>query len=59
MIRTTTPLDLTSADTEAGRTPKARDKKAVVVFPPLTMPTSPPPGAALLKGFVERELPEW
>lgn len=37
----------------------ARDKTMVVVFPPLTMPTSPPLGAAMLKGFVERELPDW
>ena len=39
--------------------PKERSKKVVIVFPPLTMPTSPPLGAAMLKGFVERELPEW
>ncbi len=37
----------------------ARDKTAVIVFPPLTMPTSPPLGAAMIKGFVERELPDW
>lgn len=37
----------------------SREKTAVIVFPPLTMPTSPPLGAAMLKGFVERELPEW
>jgi hypothetical protein len=37
----------------------AREKTAVIVFPPLTMPTSPPLGASFLKGFVERELPEW
>jgi hypothetical protein len=36
-----------------------RKKPAVIVFPLLTMPTSPPLGAAMLKGFVERELPEW
>ncbi len=36
-----------------------RDKTAVIVFPPLTMPTSPPLGASMLKGFVERELPDW
>ncbi|HSZ55135.1 MAG TPA: radical SAM protein [Tepidisphaeraceae bacterium] len=34
-------------------------KKLLLVFPPLTMPTSPPLGSAMLKGFVERELPEW
>jgi hypothetical protein len=34
-------------------------KKLVLVFPPLTMPTSPPLGSAMLKGFIERELPEW
>src|SRR5271167_2130617 len=37
----------------------ARDKTLVLVFPPLTMPTSPPLGSAMLKGFVERELPDW
>src|SRR6516165_8565897 len=37
----------------------ARTKTIVIVFPPLTMPTSPPLGASMLKGFVERELPEW
>jgi anaerobic magnesium-protoporphyrin IX monomethyl ester cyclase len=37
----------------------AREKTCVVVFPPLTMPTSPPLGASMLKGYVERELPEW
>ena len=33
-----------------------RQKTAVIVFPPLTMPTSPPLGAAMLKEFVEREV---
>ena len=37
----------------------AREKTLVVIFPPLTMPTSPPLGVSMLKGFVERELPEW
>lgn len=37
----------------------AREKTAVIVFPPFTTPTSPPLGPAMLKGFVERELPEW
>jgi len=37
----------------------ARDKTLLIVFPPLTMPTSPPLGAAMIKGFVERELPDW
>jgi hypothetical protein len=36
-----------------------RDKTAVIVFPPFNTPTSPPLGAAMLKGFVERELPDW
>jgi hypothetical protein len=35
------------------------DKTAVIVFPPFNTPTSPPLGAAMLKGFVERELPDW
>src|SRR5580700_2503403 len=37
----------------------AREKTIVLVFPPLTMPTSPPLGASMLKGFIERELPDW
>jgi hypothetical protein len=37
----------------------SREKTAVVVFPPFNTPTSPPLGAAMLKGFVERELPGW
>src|SRR5581483_223677 len=37
----------------------SRDKTAVIVFPPFNTPTSPPLGAAMLKGFVERELPDW
>jgi hypothetical protein len=36
-----------------------REKTAVIVFPPFNTPTSPPLGAAMLKGFVERELPGW
>jgi hypothetical protein len=37
----------------------SRTKTAVIVFPPFNTPTSPPLGAAMLKGFVERELPGW
>lgn len=37
----------------------ARDKTVVLVFPPFNTPTSPPLGPAMLKGFVERELPGW
>src|SRR5258708_7100329 len=36
-----------------------REKTALIVFPPFNTPTSPPLGAAMLKGFVERELPGW
>jgi hypothetical protein len=36
-----------------------RDKTAIIVFPPFNTPTSPPLGPAMLKGFVERELPAW
>lgn len=34
-------------------------RRLTLVFPPLTMPTSPPLGAATLKGYIEREMPEW
>jgi hypothetical protein len=37
----------------------SRTRTLVLVFPPMTTPTSPPLGAAMLKGFVERELPDW
>ncbi|WP_233873445.1 B12-binding domain-containing radical SAM protein [Paraburkholderia adhaesiva] len=37
----------------------ANKKKLLLIYPPLTMPTSPPLGAPLLKGYIERELPEW
>jgi hypothetical protein len=37
----------------------SREKTVVIVFPPFNTPTSPPLGAAMLKGFVERELPGW
>ncbi|NDC37549.1 MAG: hypothetical protein EBZ48_05805 [Proteobacteria bacterium] len=33
--------------------------RLTLVFPPLTMPTSPPLGVAMLKGYIERELPQW
>ena len=33
--------------------------KLVLVFPPLTVPTSPPLGVALLKAYIERELLDW
>ncbi|OWK46855.1 B12-binding domain-containing radical SAM protein [Fimbriiglobus ruber] len=36
-----------------------REKTALIVFPPFNTPTSPPLGAAMLKGFVERELSDW
>jgi anaerobic magnesium-protoporphyrin IX monomethyl ester cyclase len=34
-------------------------KTLVLVFPPFTISTSPPLGIAMLKGYVERELPDW
>ena len=34
-------------------------KTLVIIFPPLTVPTSPPLGAALLKAYIEQELPQW
>ena len=54
------PLNLVPrGETAEVKRPVETNKKIVVVFPPLTMPTSPPLGAAMLKGFVERELPDW
>ncbi len=38
---------------------KTAKKTLVLVFPPLTLPTSPPLGIAMLKGYIERELPDW
>ena len=37
-------------------TPK---KTLVLIFPPVTVSTSPPLGIAMLKGYVERKLPDW
>lgn len=34
-------------------------KRLVLIFPPFTMPTSPPLGIAMLKGYIESELPNW
>lgn len=34
-------------------------KRLVLVFPPLSVPTSPPLGMAMLKGYIEKELPDW
>jgi anaerobic magnesium-protoporphyrin IX monomethyl ester cyclase len=34
-------------------------KTLVLVFPPVTISTSPPLGLAMLKGYIERQLPEW
>jgi hypothetical protein len=55
------PLSLANEDGNIGapQVPAGKRKTMVVVFPPLTMPTSPPLGASMLKGYVERELPEW
>jgi len=40
-------------------TKKTARKTLVLVFPPVTISTSPPLGVAMLKGYVERELPDW
>jgi len=37
----------------------ARTRKLLLVYPPLTVPTSPPLGAPMLKAYIERELPQW
>lgn len=34
-------------------------KRLVLIFPPLTISTSPPLGIAMMKGYVERQLPDW
>jgi len=34
-------------------------KTLVLLFPPLTISTSPPLGIAMMKGYVERKLPDW
>ncbi|MBI3902410.1 MAG: radical SAM protein [Nitrosomonadales bacterium] len=36
-----------------------RKKTLLLVFPPAAVPTSPPLGIAMLKGYVERQLPDW
>ncbi len=42
-----------------GRRKASRERRLTLVFPPMTMPTSPPLGVAMLKGYIQRELPEW
>jgi len=37
----------------------AGKKRLALIFPPMTMPTSPPLGIAVLKAYLGRELPEW
>jgi len=34
-------------------------KRLVLIFPPMTMPTSPPLGIAVLKAYLGHTLPEW
>lgn len=36
-----------------------RRQKLLLIYPPMTTPTSPPLGAPMLKGYIERELPNW
>jgi hypothetical protein len=36
-----------------------RKRKLLLIYPPLTVPTSPPLGGSMLKGYIERELPQW
>jgi hypothetical protein len=43
----------------SNKPPPARTRRLTLVFPPLTMPTSPPLGVAMLKGYIEREMPAW
>ena len=45
----------------AGNTDVRRSKagRLVLVFPPMAMPTSPPLGIAMLKGFLARCSPDW
>ena len=38
---------------------EAAKKTLVLIFPPLTLATSPPLGISMLKGYVERQLPDW
>ncbi|MDR0457466.1 MAG: radical SAM protein [Burkholderiaceae bacterium] len=36
-----------------------RKRRLLLIYPPLTVPTSPPLGAPMLKAYIERELPQW
>ena len=40
-------------------TRKVAKKTLVLLFPPVTISTSPPLGIAMLKGYIERNLPDW
>jgi hypothetical protein len=53
-------LNLINAEEKApNNAPGEKQKTLVLVFPPLTMPTSPPLGVSMIKGFIQRELPDW
>jgi hypothetical protein len=54
-----TELTLATESISTANRVTEKTKTVVLVFPPLVMPTSPPLGISMLKGFVERELPEW
>ena len=47
------------APARSGARPPTQQRRLTLVFPPMTMPTSPPLGVAMLKAYIERELPEW
>lgn len=55
-------IPLSSLTGTSPRRPTAGDgppRRLTLIFPPLTMPTSPPLGVAMLKGYIERELGQW
>jgi len=52
------PLTFRAPARTGARAP-LEQRRLTLVFPPMTMPTSPPLGIAMLKAYIEREMPQW
>ena len=59
MQNSSVPIQFLSSRKDSSLFERSSGGRLTLVFPPLTMPTSPPLGAAMLKGYIEREMPQW
>ncbi|MDR2990897.1 MAG: B12-binding domain-containing radical SAM protein [Burkholderiaceae bacterium] len=57
--QTVVRFDAPKANEQPGKPASERTRKLLLIYPPLTVPTSPPLGAPMLKSYIERELPQW